>query len=33
VIDEPLVRVVFPILFVWMAIGNFVMRKMINFKM
>jgi Flp pilus assembly protein TadB len=24
---------VFPILFVWMAIGNFVMRKMINFKM
>ena len=33
VIDEPLVRVVFPILFVWMAIGNLVMRKMINFKM
>lgn len=33
VINEPLVRTVFPILFVWMAIGNFVMRKMINFKM
>ncbi len=33
VMDEPLVRVVFPILFIWMAIGNFVMRKMINFKM
>ena len=33
VMDEPLVRVVFPVLFIWMAIGNFVMRKMINFKM
>ena len=33
VIDDPLVRIVFPALFVWLAIGNFVMRKMINFKM
>ena len=33
VIDDPLIRVVFPILFVWMGIGNLVMRKMINFKM
>ena len=33
VIDDPLVRYVFPVLFVWMGIGNLVMRKMINFKM
>ncbi|MEZ5954596.1 MAG: type II secretion system F family protein [Hyphomonas sp.] len=33
VIDEPLIRTAFPILFVWMGIGNLVMRKMINFKM
>ena len=33
VIDDPLVRVLFPAFFIWLAIGNFVMRKMINFKM
>jgi len=33
VINEPLIRMAFPALFVWMFIGNLVMRKMINFKM
>ncbi|WP_241762391.1 type II secretion system F family protein [Hyphomonas pacifica] len=33
VIDDPLIRIVFPLLFIWMGIGNLVMRKMINFKM
>jgi tight adherence protein B len=33
VIDTPLIRNSFAGLFVWMFIGNMVMRKMINFKM
>ncbi len=33
VINEPLIRYSFAGLFVWMFIGNLVMRKMINFKM
>ncbi|WP_321489793.1 type II secretion system F family protein [uncultured Hyphomonas sp.] len=33
VIDTPLIRYSFTGLFIWMFIGNMVMRKMINFKM
>lgn len=33
VIDDPMVKYAFAGLFTWMAIGNLVMRKMINFKM
>lgn len=33
VIDDPIVKYAFAGLFTWMAIGNLVMRKMINFKM
>lgn len=33
VIDTPLIRNSFTGLFIWMFIGNMVMRKMINFKM
>lgn len=33
VIDKPLIQYSFSGLFVWMFIGNLVMRKMINFKM
>ncbi|MFN3314459.1 MAG: type II secretion system F family protein, partial [Hyphomonas sp.] len=33
VMHEPLIQYGFAGLFIWMAIGNFVMNRMINFKM